>query len=333
MNMAEPQYSRHLKVGVFGNSFWAGRLADSLAGCPLDVQCLYTDQDRTLKGRSVRHWLAESALWSFDVLHVLGWPRLWNLWVAARLKRTSTILHWLGSDVSSFRTSPRWSRVAGPALNLLVTRHLAQSPWLAEELREVGVHAQVATHPNESLDNVMVPPLPASPRVLAMLRPNKFEFYGGAEVLKMARAAPDIRWLIVVHDGTGLPYLPNVEYLGHVEDMDDVYRRTTVLVRLTRHDGMSNTVLESLARGRHVIWSYPMPCCRRASTAAEALPLVREAIASGALNLEGAAYVRKEFDDRKLAQRLTTLYATIARRRAGWRCENPACGGYRGHRL
>jgi hypothetical protein len=145
--MAEAQDSRRLKVGRFGNSFWAKRLAESLPDPPLDIQCLYRDQDTTLRERSVRQWLAESALWSCDVLHVLGWPRLWNLWIAARLKRVPTILHWLGSDVSSFRASPRWCRVAGPALNQLVTRHLAQAPWLAKELRAMGIHAQVATRP------------------------------------------------------------------------------------------------------------------------------------------------------------------------------------------
>jgi hypothetical protein len=66
----EHQHNASLRIGVFGNSFWARRLADSLAGWPCEVECLYTDQDTTLKQRSTRQWLTESALWSFDVLHV-----------------------------------------------------------------------------------------------------------------------------------------------------------------------------------------------------------------------------------------------------------------------
>jgi len=274
-----------MTVGAFGNTFWAARLAVSLAGFPVEVRRLYVDREQELRHWSLARWWSESAPWTCDVLHVLGWRNLWNLWVAARLRGMPVVFHWLGSDVSSFLRSPRWSRVVGPALNALIAVHLADSPALVGELRSVGIYAKAFTVGTSSFHNIQIMPLPDRPCALAMLRPNKFEFYGGKKVLEMAAAAPDINWLIVAHDGTGLPRLPNVEYLGNVEEMEPVYRRATVLVRLTAHDGIGQMVLEALARGRHVVWSHPMPHCRLARTADAALREVRAAIALDSPNL------------------------------------------------
>jgi len=192
--------------------------------------------------------------------------------------------------------------------------HLAEASNLKRELHSVGIYARTQPQGMRSFEGVEIPPLPEKPSVLTMLPAQRFEFYGGNEVLEMAAAAPDIRWLIVANDGKGLPNMPNVEYLGTLRDMDSVFRRTTVLVRLTKHDGLSKIVLEALAKGRYVVWSHPMPHCRLARTADAALREVRAAIALDSPNLQGAAYVRKEFDVRSHAQRLCTIYERLATR-------------------
>ncbi len=300
-----------MKVAVLGNSYWAGRLVAVLNGMAVNARQFYIGDDKSLPARSIKEWVSESDLWSCDLVHVLGWPMLWILWIASRLKNKPTIVHWIGSDVLSLLASPRWSRAAGPILNAVVTRHLAVAPHLVSELRSVGIYAKHHPQGMPSFENVTVPPLPLAPCALAMLRPDRFEFYGGVDVLQMARASPNIRWLIIAHDGKDLPHLPNVEYLGHVDDMDTIYQQVTVLVRLTKHDGLPIMMLEALARGRHVVWSYPMPFCRLARTAESALREVRAAIASQSLNLEGAAYVRKEYDVEKHTRRLCKIYAAL----------------------
>ena len=123
-----------MTVGAFGNTFWAARLAASLAGFPVEVRRLYVDREQELRHWSLARWWSESAPWTCDVLHVLGWRNLWNLWVAARLRRVPVVFHWLGSDVSSFLRSPRWSRVAGPTPNAPVPTHVTRLPTLLREL-------------------------------------------------------------------------------------------------------------------------------------------------------------------------------------------------------
>jgi len=43
-----------------------------------------------------------------------------------------------------------------------------------------------------------------------------------------------------------------------------------VLWRPVRHDGLSFMVLEALARGRHILYSYPFPGCVQVTSAAAA---------------------------------------------------------------
>lgn len=51
----------------------------------------------------------------------------------------------------------------------------------------------------------------------------------------------------------------NVHFLGWREDMADLYKKSTVVLRLTEHDGWARTVVEGLAMARHVIYTYPVP--------------------------------------------------------------------------
>ena len=309
--MTEGCRDRAIRVGIFGNSYWAARLKCVFRNRLVEARQLLVGQDESLMGRSVGKWLSQSELWSCDVLHVLGWPRLWSLWVAARLMRRPVILHWIGSDVLSFLANPRWCRVAGPGLNALVACHLAGAVNLMTELRDVSIYARYEPLGMLLMNGTEVAPLPRMPSVLTYLPPERFNFYGGDKVLEMAKAAPDIHWLVVGNDGERLPRLANVEYLGFVDDMDAVYRKTTVLVRLTEHDGTGVMPIEALERGRHVVWSHRMPFCRLAKTSESALREVRAAIASGSLNLKGAAYVHKEFDVRKHEKRLWKIYVAL----------------------
>ena len=58
-----------------------------------------------------------------------------------------------------------------------------------------------------------------------------------------------------------LSHCSNVEChtIDYNMDMIPFYNRTSVLLRLTEHDGLSNMVMESLAMNRHVVWTYVFP--------------------------------------------------------------------------
>ena len=302
---------RTVRVGILGNSMWSGRLAAKFGAGPVHVRQLLVGEDASLRARSIRSWLCENCLWSCDVLHVIGYPQLWRLWAAAAWRRMPVILHWIGSDVLSFLASPRWSKAAGPVLNTACL-HLAGSRSLVRELRQVGVYAKYEPLGVGDLGNVDLPPLLLRPAALAYLPADRFEFYGGLKVLEMALRASEIEWFVVANDGRGVQAPPNVRFLGYVENMDEVYRQITVLVRLTEHDGTGVMPVEALARGRHVVWSQRMPFCRFADSVDVALREVRGAIATRSLNLGGADFVRREFGAEAQRNRLAHLYRTLA---------------------
>jgi len=81
-------------------------------------------------------------------------------------------------------------------------------------------------------------------------------------VLEAARQLPAVQFNVV---GLRQPpdfLLPrNVRSLGWVPDLIPLLQETTVLWRPVRHDGLSFMVLEALAQGRHVIYSYPLSGC------------------------------------------------------------------------
>ena len=103
---------------------------------------------------------------------------------------------------------------------------------------------------------------------------------------------------------------------GAVDDIEAIYARCTVAVRMTRHDGLTGSIQEPLLLGRHAIWTYPFPGVRQA----EDYPALRlhieqllELHESGRLdlNLEGRHHIQEHLHPETLAQdvrrRLTSL--------------------------
>jgi hypothetical protein len=220
--------------------------------------------------------------------------------LALALRRPLAML-WAGSDVLYARRVIE----AGRATGVLVrgVSHWAGAPWLAEELKPLGIDARWLPHSWVDAPATL-PPLPSPGAVpftvLTYLPEQRAAFYGGAAVLHLARALPDVQ--VLVTGAASLPWeLPaNVRCLGWVEEMAPVYARSHVLLRLPRHDGLSFMVQEALAFGRYAVWSYPFDGVIQAGNADAAIGSVQDLArrhAEGCLTLNeaGAAHVRDRF--------------------------------------
>jgi hypothetical protein len=157
-------------------------------------------------------------------------------------------------------------------------------------------------------------------RVLWFLPEDRFEFYGGQMALGLARTMPDVRFVFVGCDRRGRPAPPNVEYVGFLDDIDQAYARTHVLVRMADHDGLSQMVLEALNHGRYVVWNYPFEGTLQASNEAavsshlRALALRLEAGTLG-FNDAGRSFVRTEYLGDVIADKICEGIAAVAKRR------------------
>jgi hypothetical protein len=231
-----------------------------------------------------------------DVVYQVGGgpfvrPHIFDVCKAVRRR---VIKHWVGSDVLRARES----RVIEQHATGLV-EDWAVSAKLVEELRHAGIAAK--QFPLSALNPVELRPMPSEPlTVLAYLPSVKFEFYGGEVVLSLAERFADTKFLIVGSEGAGRSAPGNVTFLGHQIDMDAVYARSHVLLRMPQHDGLSFMVLEALNHGREVIWNQPFEASRLAQTENEAAAHLRELrtrLRMGELapNLTGREFVISRF--------------------------------------
>jgi hypothetical protein len=209
-------------------------------------------------GRSkIGRWLS---LWRSDLIYLIGGDLRPNrFYHFALFLKKKVVFHWVGSDILDMKA---W-RVQGHQFSpVLVNQvvHWAEVNWTANELKELGLTSQIvpltpASFPKE------VRELPDKFVVLVYLPTGKAEFYGESTIVMLARNFPNMVFLAAAAKSTksNPEWPPNLISVGWVDNMAELYGEVVLMIRLTKHDGLSFMVLEALAHGRHVIWGYPFP--------------------------------------------------------------------------
>lgn len=245
------------------------------------------------------------ALRDADALISFGGPGP-NLALAefARRRNIPIVVIWAGSDVTAAARNPG---------DLVLTRsqgfiNLSDSPWLVDELRQLGIEAQYLPVTGVRSGG-SYRPLPERFSVLTYLPEPRRDFYGKDAVYAVARGMPDVEFSVVGNGGSDPQAPANVRFVGHVDDMRDRMDRSTVLLRLPEHDGKSMMVLEALARARHVVWNYELPGVRKVSNVSEALEALRDLFAqhqAGTLepNTAGRVYALRNYSRAQICERL-----------------------------
>ena len=228
------------------------------------------------------------------------------------MRGKKVVFHWIGTDVlRAMRTARQQERLISPKslikrmASSFVKRkftHWAIASWLQGELSTIGIRSSVVPIVSPLVEAKPLP-MPEQFTVLSYLPDFRPTFYGADIVYQLAELNPDVRFIIVAAQKS-LKNLPNVEVRSWVDrqTMDSIHKESSCLVRLTEHDGLASTVLESLARGRYVIWSYDFPYVFKARTLAQAQKVLREVKDKIRPNFEGAEYVRTEFSLAKVKQ-------------------------------
>ncbi|MBA7620195.1 hypothetical protein ES703_27540 [subsurface metagenome] len=114
--------------------------------------------------------------------------------------------------------------------------------------------------------------------------------------------------------GKGQKNLSNVKYLGWQDDMEPIYKQTTVLLRVPKHDGLSLMVLEALARGRQVIWTNKFPFCYYVHSYVDVKNALLQIKEHQVLNYRGARYVIETLNEETIITRLIEIYKSLRRR-------------------
>lgn len=250
-----------------------------------------------------------------DVVYQVGGPIVpRSVFDACRFFGKPIVKHWLGSDTMRLH-DPNVQRQSSSK----VVTNWADAPWLVDELKAAGIDGQtVGLSPISLTADLPFPPPPL--RVLWFLPEDRFEFYGGQMALAVARALPDVKFVFVGSERRGRPAPPNVEYVGFLDEIDDAYAKTHVLVRMADHDGLSQMVLEALNHGRYVIWNYPFPGTLKAASEGDVVAhltaLARRAAEGGLdYNVAGRTSVRTGYLGEVIADHICQGISAVAKRR------------------
>jgi len=215
------------------------------------------------------------------------------LWGARVLGAKKIVTLWCGSDVLR---AQKILTTRKPAPWIARNIHWAASRALADEVRALGLSCEYVQC--SFVEAVARPAaLPKEFSVLVFLpRPDLADLYGWDRIVDVARALPEVKFTLVgLRVGT-LDAPPNVEVRRWVDDLVPVYQRSTVLWRPVRHDaGIAFMVLEAMAHGRHVLYSYPVP---------------------GAVQVKGALEAREQLENLRQHHRNGTLQINEAGRTA-----------------
>jgi len=261
-----------------------------------------------------------------DVCYLIGgtWADI-PFFRLCRFLRKPVVMHWVGSDVLRAMKAFEQGRLSQHVVE--TCNHWAEVPWTAEELSSVGIPAEVVPLGSSLVATARVSPLPETFTVLTLLRSTKPIFYGAHHILRLAREIPEIRIICVGHNESPFHLIceslpSNINLLGQLDNLGSAYAESTVLVRMTEHDGLSFMVLEALAHGRYVIWSYPLNgvpgayLAREYETMFQHVQALYERHVQGRLppNREGAEFVRFHYDPARVAEGICARLRALVRR-------------------
>lgn len=259
--------------------------------------------------------LLKKILWG-DIIHILSLKLngiegfVWlAIFLFLKILRKNVILHWMGTDVLTL--SPMFGMFASKVVN----QHLAYSTWLVAELKEKNIKSTwLPIIP--PLKELSCNPLPDQFTVLLHLggSETKIDFYGHKQLEQLIEEFPEIRFLIVgrIADKDKINS-HNIQYYGLIgyDEMDKIHQMSSVLLRITEHDGLSFMVLEALGRGRYVIWSQKFPHCLYAKKTSEVITHLMKLKNINQINSIGHDFIVNNFDNDIWLDRLIEVYAEV----------------------
>lgn len=281
----------------------------------MDLNSIHSRVKRLL---AIAAKLTQVNLW-YQIGGYAGRGRIYRI---ANILGVPVVIHWVGSDVLSaanyFNENPQSLKAAKRLI------HWAGAPWLADELKEFGIEASFMPLPLKSVGVFLSqdpPKLPSRFTVLSYLSDQRPRFYGWDYILQLSKDFPEINILIVGAKGEFAKNFPaNIKFLGWVNDMYAIYANSTVLIRMTQHDGYGGTVQEALSLGRYAIWTYPFPGAFQARDyffLRKHIEHLYNLHQKGLLplNKEGREYMRQNMDTKMLAAHIQEGLIEVLKKR------------------
>lgn len=158
---------------------------------------------------------------------------------------------WAGTDVTKAINNKNRNQKY-----LEKAEHYCEAPWIQEELKQIGVNAEILRFTNfHSNEKVAFPNLDEGVVVFSYIAKNREEYYGLNHIIDLAREFPEVKFRVAGTDGENFDFPSNLVCLGWCNNMIEEFEKCHITARIIEHDGFSNFVLESLFHRKHVLYS------------------------------------------------------------------------------
>ena len=288
-------------IGIMGNDFFGKKMVAALSN-KIPIIFLYA----SLKDPKFKEKIRD-----VKIIHYIGSPTVSFSGVISlirlKLYGKKIIVHWIGAD-SWMATNNFFPNLFTKLLKNQVSLHVSIEKELSKRIEKIGIDSII--HPLPVATHFQIEPLQTKKQVL-VYAPDITEYYwirfNGDIIKKIVKEFTDVHFIILRNSGKHFDE-PNVECHEWIEDMKEIYKKITVVVRISTHDGQPGTIIEALSMGRHFIFSQEFPFCKKATNFGEVKSALQEILDKPKLNIEGSKFVNEEYSIQKIAIGLEKIY-------------------------
>ena len=221
---------------------------------------------------------------------------------------------WVGSDVLLAKENHQHQSEI--QVYKTYAKHLCEVSWIQQELAAISIPATVA--PFVSFDKQFTATTQDSKELKALIyiAQDKEQFYGIEWIIEASKQLPKVQFTIVGSEGKGFEVSANIKFKGWVKDMNPLFQEHDVCIRIPEHDGLSVFVLESLARGKQVIYRYPFNHTHYAPdemALVDSLKILETQKASGQdlVHHEGIHFIQDHYQSHQVIPHLLSLLSPL----------------------
>lgn len=226
----------------------------------------------------------------------------------AKICGKKVIHHWIGSDVleAQKRKSYKFNQ-------MFIETNLSCSSLIKSEIANLGINSiEIPIIPSGM--NYNLSEMPKDHAALVYLPQDKELFYGLDYVETLVKTFKTVRFYIVANNNQNLLQYDNVEFLGKLSlsEMEELYKKISILVRLPEHDGLSLMLLEALAKGKEVMYIYDFPHVKAVNNIDDLKSSFEEIIKKPPmLNLQGHNYIKENYGSDIVFNKLLKVFKKI----------------------
>lgn len=215
-----------------------------------NIQTIFSsDKTKEQKEELYRKTICECDL----LYNVYSGNYFWAKASFAKLAGKKVITHWIGTDVLN-----AISGEVGFLGHPFIDHHFVCFEPLKKELQLIGIESTILPIVPFNM-SLAVDKMPDSHAVMIYMPENNLDHYGYSDLCYVFEQFPNLPFHIVANSGgeTIFGKYRNVTAHGWLneETMERLYKEISIVLRFTKHDGLSMSVIESLIKGKKVIWN------------------------------------------------------------------------------